>query len=275
MSDPGQKGSSLEGAWVVNTRSPRQAQQLDMLLQERGAHAVSYPCIDIAPVPDPAPLDEALRRAAEGAFQWLVFTSANAVEAVEARLNDLGFRTGRFPQTMVAAVGPGTAAVLMDRLGIDADLCPDQYVAEALAKDLVSRRARNVLVPQAERARETLARILEANGVRVEAVTAYRTVLGSGGDDVPALLRNGRLDAVVFASPSAVNNMFVRLERENGDCEDLQRVCTACIGPVTAAAAERRGLRVDVLARDHTIPALVEGLERYYRDRARMGEVRP
>jgi uroporphyrinogen-III synthase len=264
--------SSLEGAWVVNTRSPKQARELDTLLEERLAHPLSYPCIDIAPALDPAPLDRALAQATEGAFDWLVFTSANAVESVQTRLEDLGMLPGQLARTRAAAVGSGTAAALADRLGITADLCPDEYLAEALAEQLVAWRAQRVLVPQAESAREALVRILVANGVEVEAVTAYRTVLGSGGADVPHLVREGRVDAVVFASPSAVNNMAVRFERENGDWDDLQKVCIACIGPVTSAAAERRGLEVHVLAQDHTILDLVNGLERYYRNSTRIGE---
>ena len=257
---------------MVNTRSPKQAGELDVLLEERRAHPLSYPCIDIAPVLDPAPLDSALRQAAEGAFDWLVFTSANAVEAVEARLRDLGIPLGPIAQTRVAAVGPGTAAAVADRLGITADPFPEEHLAEALAEQLVARRAQRVLIPQAELAREALVRILVANGVEVEAVTAYRTVLGSGGDDVPRLVRDGRVDAVVFASPSAVDNMAARFERENGDWDDLKKVCVACIGPVTSAAAEQRGLKVHVLAREHTILNLVDSLERYYRNSTRIGE---
>ena len=88
----------------------------------------------------------------------------------------------------------------------------------------------------------------------------------------PVLLRDGRVDAVIFASPSAVDNMAARFELENGDWDDLKKVCIACIGPVTSAAAERRGLKVDVLAQDHTIQDLVDALERYYQDSARIGE---
>ena len=180
--------SSLEGAWVVNTRSPRQAGELDVLLEERGAHPLSYPCIDIAPPLDPAPLDGALKRAAEGAFDWLVFTSANAVEAVEARLEVSGDPAGAdWPERAWPRSGPGRRRPSRTGLGIAADLCPEEYLAEALAEQLVARRAQRVLVPQAERAREALVRILAANGVEVEAVTAYRTVLGSGGVDVPRL----------------------------------------------------------------------------------------
>jgi uroporphyrinogen-III synthase len=262
---------SLAGAWVVNTRSPKQAQELDVLLEERRAHPLSYPCIDIAPALDPAPLDRALSQAAKGAFGWLVLTSANAVEAVETRLRHLEIAPERLAQMSVAAIGPGTAGALMARLGITADLCPEVYQAETLAEQLVAKRAQKVLIPQADRAREALVSILMANGVEVEAVTAYRTIVGSGGVDVPGLLREGRVDAVVFASPSAVDNMAVRFEQENGDWADLAGVCIACIGPVTSAAAERRGLKVDVLARDHTILDLVDSLERYYRDSTQSG----
>jgi uroporphyrinogen-III synthase len=79
------------------------------------------------------------------------------------------------------------------------------------------------------------------------------------------------VDAVTFASPSAVDNMATRFERENGDWKDLRKVCVACIGPVTAAAAERRGLEVHVLAQGHTILDLVNGLERYYRSSTQIG----
>ena len=268
----GKQRLPLEGARVVNTRSPKQARELDALLKERRAHPLSYPCIDIVPASDPAPLDGALRQAAGGAFDWLVFTSANAVEAVETRLRDLGIPAGQMAQARVATVGPGTAAALMDRLGIAAELYPGEYLAEALASEVVAQGAQRVLVPQAEQAREALVRLLKAKGIEVEAVTAYRSVLGSGGVDVPGLLRSGRVDAVVFTSPSAVDNMAARFERENGDWDDLREVCLACIGPVTQAAAERRGLEVQVLARDHTILGLVDGLERYFSYSKREGE---
>jgi uroporphyrinogen-III synthase len=256
---------------VVNTRSPGQARELDVLLEERRAHPLPYPCIDIAPPLDLAPLDEALRRAGDGAFDWLVFTSANAVQAVASRLTHLAIPPGRIACMRVAAVGPGTAAALAEGLGISADLCPEEHLAEVLAEQLATQGARRVLVPQADKARETLGRVLAARGVEVEAVVAYRTILGSGGVDVPRLLRAGRVDAVVFASPSAVNNMAMRFERENGHWEDLRRVCTACIGPVTAATARQRGLEVHVLAREHTIYDLVDSLERFFANSPRVG----
>jgi uroporphyrinogen-III synthase len=262
---------------VVDTRSPRQAPELDVLLEERGACPLPYPCIDVAPALDPAPLEDALTRAAAGAFDWLVFTSANAVEAVEGQLGRSGIAAKQMNPISVAAVGPATAAAVAERLGLAVALCPQEHVAEALAEELVARGARRVLVPQAERAREVLVRILVENGVQTDAVVAYRTVLGSGGVDVPGLLREGRVDVVVFASPSAVENMAVRFGREDGDWDALKRVCIACVGPVTAVAAERRGLDVHVRSSEHTMKNLVDSLEQYYRsgprrDKSRIGE---
>ena len=264
--------SPLEGVWVVDTRSARQAHELRGLLEDRLACPVSYPCIDIAPVLDPAPLDAALHRAASGEYDWVVFTSSNAVEAVETRLRATGVAPARLGAARLAVVGPGTAGAVAERFGLAVDLCPREYTSEALAVELLAAGATRVLVPQAEKARDTLARILgESAGVQVEPVTAYRTVMGSGGADLPGLLRGGRIDAVVFASPSALDNMALRLEREGGDWADLQKVCVACIGPVTAAAAERRGLVAGVVPEEHTIEALVESLEHYFRQRAGIG----
>jgi len=192
---------------------------------------------------------------------------------VETRLAVLEIPAERLARAAVAAIGPGTAAAVDDRLHLKVDLHPVEHIAESLAEGLVAHGARDVAIPQAERARETLGRILKRSGANVEAVTAYRTVLGSGGADVPGLLREGRIDAVVFASPSAVDNMAVRLEQEDGRWDDLSRVCVACIGPVTSAAAERRDLKVDVTAGEHTVPDLVDGLERYYRERAQRGDL--
>jgi uroporphyrinogen-III synthase len=265
------KGRPLEGRWVVNTRSPRQSRELDVLLEERQAHPVSYPCIDICPPLDTAPLDQALTEAAEGGFDWLVFTSANAVEAVEDRLRELGIPREGMVATRAAAVGPGTAAAVSEKLGIAPEMCPEEHRAEALAADLVARRARRVLVPQAERAREALVRVLRENDVEVEAVTAYRTVVGTGGADVPRLVSEGRVDAVVFASPSAVDNMAVRFEQEGGYWEDLKRVRIGCVGPVTADAARERGLDLRVLPLKYTLPDLVNALELFYRHNPKVG----
>lgn len=106
--------------------------------------------------------------------------------------------------------------------------------------------------------------MLEAGGACVTTVTAYRTVMGQGGVDLPTLLRRHEADAVLFTSPSTVDNLALRLAAEGGEWSSLQGVCIGCIGPVTAQAAEERGLRVHVRPDEHTLSGLVEALEDYF-----------
>ena len=254
----------LTGKRVVNTRSPHQGVELDALLRARGAEPLPFPCIDIEFPHDAEPLDQALREAVQGGFDWLVFTSANAVAAVEARMKRLGLSTTSLAGSHVAAIGPATASLVKSCLGLSVDMQPESYTAEVLAKQLAGSGAKRMLVPQSDQGRKVLEQTLAASGIDVVVVTAYRTVLGSGGVDLPALLKRDEVDAIVFTSPSTVKNLAVRLDKEGGSLDDLLGVCVACIGPVTADAAAALGLQVNVQPDKHTISALVEGLEEYF-----------
>src|SRR6185437_7385714 len=119
--------SDLQGKAIVVTRAPHQADALALLLAEAGAMPVFYPCVDIAPPDDPAPLDTALRAAEMGEFDWLSLTSANAAWAISRRLAEL-----RLPLTILhglrlAAVGPATATTARDTLGLEVDIIPDEF----------------------------------------------------------------------------------------------------------------------------------------------------
>lgn len=293
-SEPGEKqpASALRDKRVVNTRSPAQAPELDGLLRGRGALPLSYPCIDIAPPEDAAALVHALAEAAAGGFDWLVFTSVNAVQAVadatgmrgaaggaQGIAGRPGGDPGRPTKTLdvaeakVATVGPGTAAAVHALLGLSVDLQPQEYTAQALAAELVARGPGRVLLPLGDRARDTLPRALEARGTQVTSVIAYRTVIGRGGVDLPAILRRGEVDAVTFTSPSTVDNLALRLEREGGDWSLLGSTRVACIGPVTSQAAVLRGLHVQVEPREHTIEGLVDDLEEHFARSSRKEDV--
>lgn len=263
----------MRGTRVVNTRSPDQAAELDALLIERGAVPLSYPCIDMAPPLDSAPLARALDELSRGWFDWLVLTSANAVRAVGLAAREAGLappRGGAAPWALdtggalVAAVGPGTARAVRDLLGVAVALQPETYTAADLAKELVARKPGAVLLPLADRARDILPQALRAAGAAVRAVTAYRTVVGQGGVDLAELLRRGEVDAVLFTSPSTVDNLAVRLQQDGGEWSLLQGVCVGCIGPVTAQAAAGKGLQVRVQPEQHTLTALVDALDAYF-----------
>jgi uroporphyrinogen-III synthase len=256
--------SPLHDRRIVNTRAPHQAADLDTLLRARGAQPVPYPCIDVAPPEDTTPLDEALRAAADGRFDWLVLTSENTVIALERRLRSLRIAPQKLSGARIAAVGPKTASSIGERLGLAVELVPDEHVAEALAAALVDAGGKRVLLPQSQIAREVLANDLRAAKFEVTAPVAYRTVRGSGGADVPALLKEKAIDAVIFTSASTAHHFADRLKAEGGGLDDLGSVCLACIGPVTAAAVRDEGLTPTVVPTTYTLEGILDEMARYY-----------
>jgi uroporphyrinogen III methyltransferase/synthase len=241
----------LFGRQIVVTRAQSQAGTLSTQLRELGARPVEVPTIRIEP---PADGGAALRRAAgrlrAGEYDWVVFSSANAVEALLGHLAD----ARAFGLARIAAIGPGTADSLQAARLI-ADLVPERAVAEGLL-DAFPRppRARaRVLLPRAAAGRDVLPDGLAATGWEVDAVTAYRTVgMSLTGSQRAAV---ARADAVCFASASAVGSFLAAA----GDTEALPPV-VVCIGPTTAAAAAAAGLEVTAVADPHTVPGLVAAL---------------
>lgn len=257
--------SALRGKKVVITRAVGQSAELMTLIASHLAKPLLYPCIDTVLPEDTQPLDNALRAASAGKFDWLVLTSANTVSFLSQRLNALNIQL-RIP---VAAVGPVTADAAEKLLGLQAEVMPEHYVAEALADVLVlSSGEQRILLPQSAIAEDTLASTLISQGFGVTVVTAYQTVLGSGGVDLPRFLERNEVDAVTFTSGSTVRNLLKRFELEAGNPELLTNVCIACIGSKTAKVAQECGLHVDVVPPEHTLVALVEAMEDHFQDKA-------
>lgn len=257
---------ALVGRRVAVTQAAHQAPALARLLAARGAEPLLYPCIAIAPPADPAPLDAALRDAAAGRFAWLVLTSANTVAVLRRRLDELALAPAQLAGTALAAVGQATARAIHTELGRAADLVAGEQQAEGLLAGLIPllRPGMRVLVPQADIARPLLAQELAAAGVDVTAVAAYRTVVGSGGVALPALLAARKVDAITFTSSSTVHNLVARLADEGGDPAHLAGVCVACIGQVTAETAAAVGLPASLVAREPSIEGLVAALEQFW-----------
>ena len=248
---------------IVITRAVHQAGELKALLEAAGFRTLLYPAIAIQPPEDARALDTALRQART--YHWLIFTSANAVEAVARRLEALRLGPDILQGPSIAAVGPATARAVERRLGLDVALIPPKAVGESLLDALPIPPGQRVLLPRAAKARDVLPDGLRARGIQVDVVPAYETVLGQGGDDLPAALRTGQVDAITFTSPSTVRNTLIRLEREAGlGAEALARVAVACIGPVTAEAAKQAGLQVDVIPEQYTSRGLVAALKAFF-----------
>jgi uroporphyrinogen-III synthase len=259
--------AALVGKRVVNTRATHQAEDLDELLRQRGAIPLPYPCIAIAPPEDTSTLDTALLELAGGAYTWMVLTSANTVRVLAQRLDTLGLSLPRQPALMIAAVGTSTADSARALLGLETNLIPAEFTAQALGNALDLSPGTRVFLPQSAAARPTLAELLRQSGASVTAVDAYRTVLGSGGVELPVLLARQEVDAIVFASSSSVQNFVVRLAAEGGKPGNIEGVCIACIGPRTAETAQDYGLVVSVIPAVHTLEGVLEGLESFYTER--------
>jgi uroporphyrinogen III methyltransferase/synthase len=262
----------LFGRRIVVTRSREQAGELVDLLEERGAEAISAPAIRILPVEDTSALDRACADA--GSYDWIVFTSANGVDFFMNRLLAGRGDVRDLKGVRICTIGPSTAARL-GRWGIKVDLTPPEYRAEAIVESL--KRGTNlngvrVLLPRADIARELLAEELRNAGARVKEVAAYRTVLaspeGDGEYDVYRMLLERQIHAVTFTSASTVRN-FVKMLGEDPAVDLLRTTAVACIGPVTAEAAQKLGIETTIMPSSYTIPALVDAIVEHF------GKARP
>ena len=244
----------LLGRRIIVTRAREQAHELSAPLAKLGASTIELPTIRIAPLADTRELDNAIGRVHD--FDWTIFTSVNGVRYFWDRLAAIGRSSSIFEGIQVAAIGSATAAALRER-GMQPDFVPDEFVAERVAEGLGDVRGQRILVPRAEIARKTLPEILTNAGAYVTEIATYRTLPGQPDATAQAALEQG-VDAITFTSSSTVRN-FMPLA--NGLMAALSSdVLVACIGPITARAAEEGGLRVTVVAQEYTIPGLVDAV---------------
>ena len=248
----------LQDRRILVTRRSEQSGRLVDALSALGATVVEVPLIAQEPPEDAGPLDRALGRLA--GYEWLAFTSANAVDAVAERLARLGATVPA--RLRLAAVGPTTAHAIGERLhGRGVDLQPaSQYRAEGLVEAFraFDLEGQHVLLPVSDRARDTLAAGLRAQGAQVDAVEAYRTVTP---DDARHRLERSLaegIDLVLLASPSAVEGLLQALgDRARG-------LAVAVIGPVTEQAARQGGLDVRIVASPATAQGLASAAQRFF-----------
>ena len=245
----------LFGKSVVVTRAAQEVGTLSSLLREQGARVLEMPAAKVARL-DSAGLQAAIARLRE--YQWLVFTSQNAVSIFWEQLLAASLDARVLAGIRVAAVGPGTAGALLER-GIIVDVVPERFVAEGLLDALRERGAleeANMLYVTAEGARDVLRAGLEELGARVEVVEAYRSVRdGRRADRLRRELERGGVSYVTVTSASAVK-AYVDMVGE----EAARGVRLVSIGPAASAAAREAGLDVAAEAEEPTMDSLVRAL---------------
>ena len=253
----------LFGRKVLVTRSPQQAQSLVGLLQTAGAEAVCLPTVEIAPPASWAELDAAIAELTS--TDYLILTSANGVDAFFERLHAADLDGRALHNVTIVAVGPKTAAAIAHH-GLRADLIPQRYQAEGIIELLQQRNlnGKRILYPRSASARDLLESELSKTGAEVRAPIAYRTEPATEeADRLRDLLAGEKLDAVTFTSASTVEHCLALLTPHEVDY--LDRAVIAAIGPLTAAAARKHGLTVDVEPNEATCEALVTALTNHFR----------
>jgi uroporphyrinogen-III synthase len=247
----------LDRRVVVVTRSKGGEDALVLRLRELGAAVRELQSIAFAPPADPGPLDAALRELA--AFDWAVFTSATAVERTVERLGALAIPPAALARLRLGAVGPATA----ERLARDVrepDLVPGEATGGAMAAALAPAvKGKRVLFPRPAEGRPELLAGLLAAGAEVAAVEAYRTVPAPAGALQPLAdwIAAGEVDAVTFASPSAVSAVVAALGER---APLLARVAIAAIGPTTGDALRAAGFAAAVQPSRYTGTDLAEAI---------------
>jgi uroporphyrinogen III methyltransferase/synthase len=234
----------LFGKRIVVTRAREQASDLKRLFEDSGANVLQFPTIEIAPPDAWTSLDAVLG----GAYEWLIFTSANGVKAYFDRMRgDARALAG----TKVAAVGEATAAELRAR-GIKPDLVPEKFLSTALLPHFPERMdGVRVAVIRAAEGREELIEELRRRGANVDLGIAYQTKASGESLDLPL----DEIDVVTFTSASTVDNFYAKLTAEQRE-QLHQRALIASIGPTTSEAIRTYGRSPDIVAEAATVQSL-------------------
>jgi uroporphyrinogen III methyltransferase/synthase len=263
---------ALAGRRIVITRATEQASELTAQLEAAGAQVVALPTVQFLEPDDTSPLDAAI--AGLGRYDWIVFTSANAVRFFAKRCRV----QSRWPlpaEVRCAVVGSATELALRAE-GAQADVMPREASGVALASELGALwnregGGRRVLVPRSDRASDETLAALAAAGATVNAVVAYRTVAPDVTDaDAMQLVEHGHADALVFFSPSAFANLLA-LTGVEALRNVVRRAAFAAIGPTTAAAIRDAGFAVAVEASEASPGSLVAALIAHFATRAAVG----
>ncbi len=253
----------LFGWNILVPRTKDQADSMVDRLSSHGATASVVPTISVEPPRTPLQMDKAIKGLVTGRYEWVGFTSVNAVRAVREKFVAVGLDARAFSGLKIAAVGGVTADALRE-WGLNPDLVPESdQSARGLADvwppyDDVLDPINRVFLPRADIATDTLVAGLQEMGWEVDDVTAYRTVRASPPPiETRESIKGGYYDAVCFTSSSTVRNLIGIAGKPHPN------TVVACIGPATAKTAEEHGLVVDVISPSACAEVLIDALAEY------------
>lgn len=259
MPDDPEKGDRpLQGKKIVVTRN--QGGKLADSLEKLGAEIIEFPTIEVTAFTESVPLPSL------DAYDWIVFTSANAVRLFADQLKSKNRDIAEAQGARLCAVGPATASAL-DELGLSVDLTPDEFVAEsivdALKKAEMTLAGKKILLPCGNIARKYLPMALKELGADVRELVVYET----SRPEVPEVnieaLVNAQPDLVTFTSASTARNFCEILGQER--LEKLKEsTAFVSIGPQTTAEAQKLGIKIETEPQRHDVDGLVDELVHWY-----------
>jgi uroporphyrinogen-III synthase len=250
----------LSGVRVLVGRARHQAGALSAELHKLGATVIEIPFIEIRSPRSFRALDSSLKNLA--VYDWLIFTSVNGVEAMFGRMKKSKLPILNLEHLRIAAIGPATKKAIEER-GIKVDVVPQEYVAESVVHSLRKKvRGKRVLLVRAKVARDVIPMELRKAGAEVDVIEAYETIVpASSRKRLQRALANPRRKphVITFTSSSTVRN-FAELLGSWKRKLHLDGIQMASIGPVTSATMRELGMRVDIAAKEFTIPGLVKAI---------------
>lgn len=251
-------------------------------LEDQGAEVLQFSTIEIVPPETWDDLDMAIEHIHE--YDWLIFTSANSVKYFLARLFKKGIDVRELKGLRICTIGTKTEAAV-NQFGMRVDLVPDEFRAEGLIDAFIRHQGAGgieqgqdisecatpsatplqgikFLLPRAEIAREVFpGKVRELGGI-IDVPVAYRAIKPDyHGKRLKRFLKEGRITIATFTSAATFTN-FREIMGEDAD-ELLQNVAIAVIGPVTAKAIEKAGLKVSIMPKKATVEAMVEEIQQW------------
>lgn len=264
------EGKTLFGKKILITRTREQASQLASLLKKEGAETIEFPTIEIKPPDSYENIDMAIEKLQH--YQWIIFTSANGVEAFFGRLYFKDKDVRDLKGIKICAIGPKTDQAL-EKLGLRADLIPGEFISEGIIEALGTEeiRGKKILIPRAEQAREILPQQLRQAEAEVHVVTAYKVAKPFGdAERIKELLRKKKIDLITFTSSSTVKNFYEiccggEITSPLHVVDSIKAIPVACIGPITKKTAEELGMDCKIMPKEYTIEAMTEAIVAFFK----------
>jgi uroporphyrinogen-III synthase len=250
----------LAGKRVLVTRAAHQATKLSDGLRALGAEPVEVPVLEIQPPQSYAALDDALAHLDR--YDWLIFTSANAIPVIHDRMMDLGIPCSSI-RARIAAIGNATAQAVDALLHLTVSITPAEYVAESLVAELAPQIAgKRVMLARAEIARDVIPNALRAAGATVDVVDAYRNVLPAAAPEMLRKALSDGIDAATFTSSSSVTHLAAAA-RAAGIAFPFAGVRAVSIGPITSKTLRELGWEPAAEASPSDIAGLVAAVSQF------------